>query len=226
MASDKDNSKASDQFTIPRNSISCFIGRICEEPGESFADDGILWVDTSDLDDTSDGPGKDESGTTQRPAVASWTLRAAYIAWNKPPKIKFKGHLKLKGTVSMPNAVLSNVTLAGGPPLVGPTVTFPVLPGQATIPFAISAATGTAKIEQQTIAELDVATEGSNLDIELTSQTAAQLPWCVSDSGASDGDEVADDGVFIHKGDFALCMAFGNSLSNLYVVDILKQGSI
>lgn len=214
--------KSSNQFEIPRNSISCFIGRICEEPGSAFEEDGILWVDISDLDDTDGGPKHGESGTTQRKAIASWTLRSAYIAWNKPPKITFKGHLKLKGKISMPNAQLSNVTLAGGPPLQGPTVTIPALPGTATIPFAISSASGMAKIEQAMGAELDVATDGNNLDIELTSQTGAQLPWCVNDTGAAKEDVVDEEGVFIKKGDFALCMAFGNSLSNLYVVDILR----
>ena len=205
----KESNKNS-QFEIPRNSISCFIGRICEEPGNSFEKEGILWVDTVDMTGSEGGPSHGEQGTTERKAIASWTLRAAYIAWNNPPMIKFKGHLKLKGKVSMPNAQLSNVTLAGGPPLQGPTVTAP------------SNASGMAKIEQAMNAELDVSTEGSNLDIELTSQTGAQLPWCVASEGAADSDPTDEEGKFIKAGDLALCMAFGNSLSNLYVVDILR----
>lgn len=220
--SNNNNQRYKSIYEVPQNSISCFIGRICEEPGSSFADDGILWVDTVDLDNSMGGPAHGEEGTTQRKAIASWTLRAAYIAWNNPPKITFKGHLKLKGKISMPNAQLSNVTLAGGPPLTGPTVTAPALPGTATIPFAISSASGMAKIEQAMNAELDVSTEGNNLDIELTSQTGAQLPWCVDSSGAKEGADVDAEGTFIKEGDFALCMAFGNSLSNLYVVDILR----
>lgn len=217
----KESNKNS-QFEIPRNSISCFIGRICEEPGDSFEKEGILWVDTVDMTGSEGGPSHGEPGTTERKAIASWTLRAAYIAWNNPPMIKFKGHLKLKGKVAMPNAQLSNVTLAGGPPLQGPTVTSPSLPGTATIPFTISNASGMAKIEQSINAELDVSTEGSNLDIELTSQTGAQLPWCVASEGAADSDPTDEEGKFIKAGDLALCMAFGNSLSNLYVVDILR----
>jgi hypothetical protein len=211
-----------DSFEIPRNGISCFIGRVCEEPGENFEKDGILWIDTFDLDGSKGGPAHGEEGTTQRKAIASWTLRSAFIAWNKPPKITFKGHMKLKGKISMPNAMLSNVTLAGGPPLMGTTLTAAILPGITTVPFAISSATGTAKIEQPMNAELDVATDGDKLDIELTSQTGAQLPWCVSSSNAADGDSTDEEGLFINKGDFALCMAFGNSLSNLYVVDIFR----
>ena len=41
--------KLSDQIKVPHNSISCFIGRICKEPSDSFANDGILYVDTFDL---------------------------------------------------------------------------------------------------------------------------------------------------------------------------------
>ena len=37
--------KLSDQIKVPHNSISCFIGRICKEPSDSFANDGILYVD-------------------------------------------------------------------------------------------------------------------------------------------------------------------------------------
>lgn len=217
----KENEKRS-QYEIPPNSISCFIGRICEEPGDSFADDGILWVDCFDLDGSKDGPAHGEEGTTQRKAIASWTLRSAYIAWKNPPKITFKGSLKLKGKITLPNAQLSNVTLAGGPPLTGTTVTVPALPGTATVPFAISSASGMAKIEQAVNAELDMKTDGDKLDIELTSQKAAQLPWGVASSGADEGDSLADDAPFIQEGDRALCMAFGNSYDNLYVVDILR----
>ena len=217
----KENERRS-QYEIPPNSISCFIGRICEEPGDDFANDGILWVDCFDLDGSKGGPAHGEEGTTQRKAIASWTLRSAYIAWRNPPKITFKGSLKLKGKIALPNAQLSNVTLAGGPPLQGPTVTLPALPGTATIPFAISGASGMAKIEQPINAELDMKTEGNNLDIELTSQKSAQLPWAVASSNAGEGDSLSDDAPFIQEGDKALCMAFGNSYDNLYVVDILR----
>lgn len=212
------------QFEIPRNSISCFIGRICEEPNESFESDGILWVDVVDLDGKYGSPKHGEQGTTQRKALASWTLRAAYIAWNKPPKIKFKGGVKLKGRVTMSNAQLTNVNLSGGAPMQGTALCSPYA-GTATIPVAISSATGTAKIEQQTDAEIEMSTENDNLDIELTSQMEAQLPWCVSSTDAEEGKEISTDDEehsFIKVGDLALCMAFGNSLSNLYVVDIFR----
>ena len=51
----KESNKNS-QFEIPRNSISCFIGRICEEPGDSFEKEGILWVDTVDMTGSEGGP--------------------------------------------------------------------------------------------------------------------------------------------------------------------------
>lgn len=211
-----------DLLTIPPNSISVYIGRVCEDVGSSFADDGIIWVDIYDLDGSENLPEHGEEGTTQHKAIASWTLRAAYIAWKNPPKITFKGKVKLKGKVSMPNAVLSNVTLAGGPPMNGVVTVVPGVPGTAVVPFTISAASGTAKIEQQVDAEIEMATDGDNLDIELTSQLGAQLPWCVASEGASEGDSVDEEGLFIKAGDFALCLSFGNSVHNLYVVDILR----
>lgn len=209
------------QFEIPRNSISCFIGRICEDPGESFEKDGVLWVDITDLDGSMNGPEHDNPGTTQRKAIASWTLRSAFIAWNKPPKIKFKGSVKLKGRITMSNAQLSNVTISGGPPMQG-SVTHPYGPGTSITPVSISSASGTAKIEQGSKAEIEMKTEGESLDIELTSQLGAQLPWCVASDGAAEKDDIDEEGVFIKAGDLALCMAFGNSLSNLYVVDVFR----
>lgn len=209
------------QYEIPPNSLSCYIGRICEEPSDSFASDGILWVDFYDLDGSKGGASHEEEGSTQRKAIASWTLRSAYIAWKNPPKILFKGSMKLKGKVVLPNANLSNVTLSGGPPLQG-TVAHPMGPGTATVPVTISSASGTAKIEQPVNAELDVATDGDNLDIELVSQKAAQLPWAVSPDGASEGDELDEEEPFIHEGDKALVLAIGNSFDNLYVIDIFK----
>lgn len=211
----------SPQYTIPQNTISCFIGRICEDPTSSFADDGILWVDFDDLDGSSNGPKHGEAGTTQKKAIASWTLRSAYIAWKLPPKIKFKGSLKLKGKVSMSNAQLSNVNISGGPPLNG-TTTCGMGPGTAIVPVTISSASGTAKIEQASGSELDIATDGDNLDIELTSQKGAQLPWCVKTKDGAEGDDVDAEAEFIHAGDMALCLAFGNSYNNLYVVDIFR----
>lgn len=215
-------SNISEQFIIPPNTISVYIGRICEDVTDSFAEDGILWVDVHDLDGSEGGPAHGEEGSTQIKATASWTLRSAFIAWKNPPKITFKGSVKLKGKISMPNAQLSNVTLAGGPPLTGTTVTVPALPGTATIPFAISNASGMAKIEQAANAQIEMATEGENLDIELTSQKAAQLPWCVKPDDASDGDDVDEEETFIKAGDYALCIACGNTIHNLYVVDILR----
>ena len=215
-------SSISEQFIIPPNTISVYIGRVCEDVTDSFAEDGILWVDVYDLDGSNNGPAHGENGSTQIKATASWTLRSAFIAWKNPPKITFKGSLRLKGKISMPNAQLSNVTLSGGPPLTGTTVTVPSIPGTATIPFAISNASGIAKIEQSANALIDMATEGENLDIELTSQKSAQLPWCVKSDEASDGDEVDEEETFIKEGDYVLCIACGNTIHNLYVVDILR----
>jgi hypothetical protein len=215
----KDN--ALSQYEIPRNSLSCVIGRICETPDDNFEADGILWVDIDDLDGSKNGPPHGEEGTTQRKAIASWTLRAAYVAWNRPPKIKFKGSAKMTGRITMSNAQLSNINISGGPPLQG-TITSPSGPGTATVPVAISSASGNAKIEQSSDAEIEMTTD-DNLDIELTSQKAAQLPWCVNDSGNStESESCKEDSLFIKKGDFALCLALGNSLSNLYVIDIFK----
>jgi hypothetical protein len=209
-----------DRFKIPPNSISVFVGRVCEDVSDSFAQDGILWVDLSDLTGDGNLPNHDESVTSQHKAIASWTLRSAYIAWTLPPKIKFKGNAKLKGRITMSNAQLTNVNISGGPPLQG-TVTCPLGPGTSTTPVAISSASGSAKIEQTTDAEIEMTTD-ENLDIELTSQKGAQLPWCVDSDNPEESAEVDEEQVFIRAGDLALCMAFGNSLRNLYVVDILR----
>lgn len=215
------------QHEIPRNSISCFIGRICEDLSDSFEEDGVIWVDLGEIDsdehgdNEDEGPKHGESGTTQIKAIASWTLRAAYIAWNKPPKIKYKGKVKLKGSIKMSNAQLSNVSLSGGPPMQG-TTTCGMGPGTSVTPVNISSATGSAKIEQSSNAEIEMETDSDNLDIELTSQLSAQLPWCVNEKDAEEGDEVDDGKQFIKKGDKALCLAFGNSLSNLFVVDVFR----
>ena len=42
------------------------------------------------------------------------------------------------------------------------------------------------------------------------------------ESYPEESDPTDEEGKFIKAGDLALCMAFGNSLSNLYVVDILR----
>lgn len=213
----KQNKHSNYGSTIPPNSISCFIGRIVEDPGDAFADDGILIVDFTNV--TSEPETRDPAA--EKKAIASWSLRAAYIAWNTPPMIKFKGKVKLNGKISMSNAQLSQVNIAGGPPLQG-TTTCSTGPGTAMVPVNISSASGTAKIEQQSGAEIEMET-GDDLNIELTSQTGAQLPWCVSPQEANEGDEIDQEGMFIKAGDKALCLAFGNSMNNLYVIDILKS---
>lgn len=206
---------------VPGNSISCYIGRICETPGDDFCTNGILWVDLYDLTGTSNKPPHGESGTTQYKAYASWTLRSAYIAWNRPPKIKYKGRITGKGKLDLKSAMLSNITIAGGAPLNGiTTIPVPPLVGQTVSPVAIAGATGTADISVMTPnCNIDVSTE--ELEIELTSQNSAQTPWCLT-SDSVEGDEVYEDEDFIKAGDKALCMAFGNSLNNLYVVDIFR----
>ena len=151
--------KLSDQIKVPHNSISCFIGRICKEPSDSFANDGVLYVDldmsTKTEPQIAQSPEYGTDGTTQYKAIASYTLRSAYVAWYNPPLIKYKGSLKLKGKISMNNAQLSNVTLSGGAPAQG-TTTCGAGPGTAMIPTNISAAAGTAKIVQQTVATIEM----------------------------------------------------------------------
>ena len=63
--------KLSDQIKVPHNSISCFIGRICKEPSDSFANDGILYVDL------------DMSTKTESQIAAKWrpTLSMQY-SWD------------------------------------------------------------------------------------------------------------------------------------------------
>ena len=214
------------QWTIPTNSLSCFIGRI-DELDEHFEKTGIMWVDFDDLDGTKNGPKRNEEGTTIKKVIASWTIRAAYAAWINPPVLNYKGRLVLhgkmnidemefkcdqanikgKGRIKLGNAQLSNVTIAGGPPLTGPVAT-PVGPGTATIPVAISSASGMATIESQNpMAELEFNTSDAEIkfnskvtvkvndnkshfglhtgnsglaeyDIELKPDVASVLPWC------------------------------------------------
>lgn len=210
-----------DQLSIPKNSISCFIGRICEEPGDSFGEDGILWVDLTNINKEPDQRIEHgNSGSPELKAIASWTIRSAWIAWNKPPKVKFKGSAKLKGKISMSNAQISNVTISGGPPLQGNT-TCGMGPGTAIIPVNISSASGSAKIEQSSDAEIEMET-GDDLTIELIQQHSAQLPWCVANSEAEEGSDLDEEASFIQAGDKALCIALGNSMNNLYVIDLLK----
>ena len=215
-------SEEKSQYSVQPNTTSCFIARICEVPGEDFANNGILWVDIYDLDGSVGGPPHGQSGTTQRKAIASWTIRSAFTAWNKPPKILYKGRLKVKGKVKLNNAMLSKVNISGGPPMQG-TATSPVGPGTATIPVLISNASGTANLSiNDPNAELEIYTDGDELDIELISQPSAQLPWCVAESDAEAEQDVDKEADFIRVGDLALYMAFGNSLENLYVVDIFR----
>ena len=146
--------------SVSNHTISCFIGRICSEPDEDFAKNGILIVDTSSVDGAgSNTKNYDENGTIRRAATASWSIRAAYIAWNNPPKITYSGKVKLKGRITMDNAQLSNVTISGGPPLQGVTtgvsvtpIPYPPLPapvpypgtvtGNTTTPVTIASAVG------------------------------------------------------------------------------------
>lgn len=211
---------------VPANSISVFYARICAEPDDDFESTGKLYVDISDLntdDNAKHGPDYSEKNSSQKVAIASRTLIAAYTAWKSPPLLKYKGKLKVKGTVKLSNANLSQVSISGGPPLQGNT-TCGMGPGTATVPVNISSASGSAKIESQD-AELEISTEGypddDNFELELISQSASVVPWCVS-PGVDPGQEVDLEASFIQKNDIALCMAFGNSLDHLYVVDIIR----
>lgn len=214
---------------VPQNSISVFYARICAEPDEDFETTGKLIVDINDLntdDNAEHGPDYSEKGSSQRIAIASRTLITAYTAWKSPPKLMYKGSLKVKGKIKISNANLSQVNISGGPPMQG-TVATPLGPGTATVPTVISSASGTATIESQDgAAELEIYTEGypdssDNFEIELISQNASVVPWCV-EPGVDPGQEVDLEASFIQINDIALCMAFGNSLDHLYVVDILR----
>lgn len=206
------------------NSLSVYLGRICETPGESFGENGILIVDLYDLDGSLNGPKYGEEGSTETAAIASWTLRANHIAWNNPPKIKYKGHLKLKGTIKMQQAQLKSATISAAPlngTIMGSAGPIPVT-GTSITPCNIQNGSGMVSVELQQNAELDVATEGNNLDIELTQQKCSQSPWCVTGKDFKEDDDVADDTSFIKAGDIAMCMAIGNSIDKLYVVDIFR----
>ena len=277
------------QSGIANNSISCFLGRITELD-ENFEKTGIMWVDFNDLDGSKKGPAKDESGTTIKKVIASWTIRAAYAAWINPPRINYKGKLDLngdfkidemefeckeaniKGTgkIKLSNATLSQVNIAGGPPLQGPCTT-PVGPGTCTIPVAISSASGTATLEASgPMGEIDFNTSDATIKfksavtfkvndnkahtvmhtgnsgeaeykISLKQDKCSVMPWCTDVTATQDENQSPDDGDSVDSydddgqknvrerenfinvgdnGDKALCMAFGNSMNNLYCVDI------
>lgn len=236
-------------YEVPRNSVSCFIGRICEEPGDGFEENGALWVDLSDVDGTGNGPRRGEAGSTIYKAIASWSLRAAFTAWKKPPKITYYGEMKLKGTakgklgnIHLNNAILDQVTLSSSVPLLGETLT-PVPPsptpllGKTITPTTITNATGVGTIKCDGMAEFefsqdntvevefhtgDTGEENDQLNVALTSQHAAQLPWCVQSNGAEENDELDEEEKFIKVGDLALCMAINNSTDYLFVVDIFR----
>ena len=201
--------KVNIQGEIPANSISCYIGRVVSVD-ENFADNGKLIVDFHKLDDDDDtvaSPDFGESGSTYKQATASWTLIAAAKAWQDPPPIKYKGTLVGKGEIKLDSATISDmsVTFPAG------TVTSPT--GPCAPPFAFTNGTGTAKLSAvKPNGSINVST--SDLEIELKSDEHSQLPWCVHNTSKD----------FIKKNDKALCLAFGNSTSNLYVVDIIRTG--
>ena len=282
----------SKSFTIPPNSISCYIGRICELD-EKFEKNGLMWVDFFDLNGSDDEKKHGEDGTTQQKVIASWTIRTAYAAWINPPVLNYKGRLVLNGAmtidemefeckecnfkgqgrITMNNAVLQGVNLAGGAPMPPVPAVCGPFPGTAgPIPPVISGATGNAaKIEAQgPMGEIEFNTSNAELkfkssvtfkvednklhfpklhtansgldgyDIELKLDKAQVMPWCTDvkdihgddqtpgdgdDGGADDNQSRArsrEDFIKVGKGGtLALCMAFGNSMNNLYCVDLL-----
>lgn len=239
------------QWTIPQNSLSCFIGRVCEkiEP-DQFKKDGVLWVDFYDLNGDKNSPNHDEDGTTHKKVIASWTLRAAYTAWEYPPAITYQGNLNCVGTIkisdadiTLDNATLSNVSISGGPPLQG-TTTCGMGPGTAVVPVNISSASGSAKISttqkgsistpKDETCEINIHTSGDSLNITLIPSEHSQVPWCANPDSSKSVANINEKGKiedmnevdiksrehFIQEGDKVLCMAFGNSYNNLYAVDI------
>ena len=154
---------------VQPNSISCYIGRICELD-ENFEKNGIMWVDFYDLDGSGENQKKhDEEGTVRQKVIASWTLRAAYAAWINPPVLKYKGRLVLngamtidemefkcdkcdikgKGRITLNNADMQAVNLQGGAPMPPVPAVCGPFPGTAgPIPPVISGAKGNAvKVE-------------------------------------------------------------------------------
>lgn len=182
------NTQSFSPWSIQPNSISCYIGRICELD-ENFEKNGIMWVDFYDLNGSGENKKKhDEEGTNQIKVIASWTIRSAYAAWINPPVLKYKGRLVLNGAmtidemefqcdkcdikgtgkVKLSNASLSNVTLSG-PPLNGgaplPVQAGP-FPGMSVgpIPFSAAGASGTATMEAAgPMGEIDFNTQNATI---------------------------------------------------------------
>lgn len=208
---------------IPPNSLSCMIGRIVSTPDhDEFIKNGELIIDFNSLDGSVSSPDYGEDGSVYKKGIASWTLRAAMAAWNYPPKIKFKGRLQGKGKITLSNvsATLSNVTITGGAPLQGTTSP---TPGIATVPVTIAGASGSCTLtENQGDGDFDVKTD-DDYTIELTAEKYSVLPWCTNIDDPKDAGDIAKDEKFIKAGDKALCLAFGNSTNNLYVVDIIHD---
>lgn len=241
------------QNEIPANSVSCFIGRVVN--GDDLAENGTIIVDLYDLDGSVNGPEYGKSGSTQKKAIASWTLWSAARSWEYPPNLYYKGSLHLcgniateKATIVMNNATLSDVNISGGTPMNG-TATIPGTPpidGTATIPVNISGASGTSNIELKGQAKIEVAqqditlnlftdkdgNEGTDLKdksdygIQLIAKKSQQSPWCTNLKGKECDDpnyiNESDRPHFAMAGDKALCLAFGNSTENLYVIDLIR----
>lgn len=191
---------------LQTGSLSVYIARVIKV-ADDFESTGKLIVDINDLSSTdTSGPLPDENGSTYDYCTASLTLRMAYIAWNKPPEIKYKGRLYGKGSINIEQATsdigMINITLATS------VINSPAGPCTGVL----TETTGKLILKdfKTTSAEVDISTE--DLEIMLTSDEKSQLPWCVNHKQDN----------FIVPGMKVLCIAIANSLDNLYAVDILK----
>lgn len=184
-----------DQYRVPVNSLSCFVGRV-DELDEHFEKNGIMWVDFDDLDGSKGGKPHGEDGSTVQKVIASWTIRSAYATWKNPPVLKYKGRLVLngkmeidemefeckecniKGTgrVSLQNATISGANLSGGAPMPPVPAVCGPFPGTAgPIPPVLSGAAGNAvKIEAPgPMGEIDFNT--SNATIKFNSKVTFKV---------------------------------------------------
>lgn len=174
-----------ESFVIPPNSISCYIGRICELD-ENFEKTGVMWVDFYDLDGEEEGVAHDQDGTTQQKVIASWTIRSAYAAWINPPVLKYKGRLVLNGAmtidemefqcdkcdikgtgrITLNSPQLTAINIQGGAPMPPVPAVCGPFPGTAgPIPPVISGAPGNAaKIESAgPMGEIDFNTQNATI---------------------------------------------------------------
>lgn len=173
------------------SALSIFIARVVKL-SDDFKKSGILVVDIDDVDSKDvSGPLPDADGSSYMYATVSKTLLAAYLAWEKPPTIKYKGSLKGVGKIKLG---------AGG--FTGNIGTCPVGGPILGLPKGVV-------LEDSAAGEIDISTDA--FEIVLTSDVKSQLPWCKSISKEA----------FINPNDKVLLGSVGNSFDRLYVIELL-----